>query len=65
MEDVLEIAFWGFYPGPIQAEFGVCYECRDGFHNLCVGACCECNCGHADEELHGPDGEDRLEDEDA
>jgi hypothetical protein len=27
-----------------EDRFGVCYECRDGYHERCVGSCCDCSC---------------------
>ena len=27
--------------------FGLCYECRDGQHDSCVGIPCDCSCGSA------------------
>jgi hypothetical protein len=33
--------------GPVAGEGGYfrsCYECVDGFHDYCVGACCPCDC---------------------
>jgi hypothetical protein len=28
--------------GPKHESFGICYECKDGYHGNCVGVPCEC-----------------------